>query len=75
MSLRLPVHGGTEAVRGTIAESVAQAQELPPPLQATLLEPAEVAEAVVQLVQNDSLGGRVVVLHGGEPPRLVPAED
>jgi NAD(P)-dependent dehydrogenase (short-subunit alcohol dehydrogenase family) len=70
-----PYTVGTEAVRRTIAESVAHGRELPPPLQATLLEPAEVADAVVQLVQDDSLAGRVVVLHGGEPPRLVPAED
>jgi NAD(P)-dependent dehydrogenase (short-subunit alcohol dehydrogenase family) len=70
-----PYTVGTEAVRRTIAESVAHGRELPPPLRATLLEPAEVADAVVHLVQDDSLAGRVVVLHGGEPPRLVPAED
>jgi NAD(P)-dependent dehydrogenase (short-subunit alcohol dehydrogenase family) len=69
-----PYTVGTEAVRRTIAESVAHGRELPPPLQATLLEPVEVADAVVRLVQDDSLAGRVLVLYGGEPPRLIPAE-
>jgi NAD(P)-dependent dehydrogenase (short-subunit alcohol dehydrogenase family) len=69
-----PYTVGTEAVRRTIAESVAHGRELPPPLQATLLEPAEVADAVVRLVQDESLAGRVLVLYGGEPPRLIPVE-
>jgi NAD(P)-dependent dehydrogenase (short-subunit alcohol dehydrogenase family) len=37
-----------------------------------LIEPAEIAEQVVRFVRDDSLAGRVVVLWGGEPPRLLP---
>jgi 3-oxoacyl-[acyl-carrier protein] reductase len=70
-----PYTVGTAAVRRTIAESVAEGRELPPPLLATLLEPEEVADALVRLVQDESLAGRVLVLRGGEPPRLLPAED
>jgi NAD(P)-dependent dehydrogenase (short-subunit alcohol dehydrogenase family) len=70
-----PYTVGTAAVRRTIAESVAEGRELPPPLLATLLEPEEVADAAVRLVQDESLAGRVLVLRGGEPPQLLPAED
>jgi len=70
-----PYTVGTAAVRREIAESMAEGRTLPPPLRATLLEPNEVADAVVWLVQDESLAGRVLVLRGGEPPRLLPAED
>jgi NAD(P)-dependent dehydrogenase (short-subunit alcohol dehydrogenase family) len=70
-----PYTVGTAAVHQTIAELVAQGRELPPPLRATLLEPDEVADAVLRLVRDDSLAGRVLVLRGGDPPRLLPAED
>ncbi len=66
-----PYTVGTAAVRRTIAESLAQGRPLPPPLRATLLEPEEVAEAVLRFVQDESLAGRVLVLHGGESPRLL----
>jgi 3-oxoacyl-[acyl-carrier protein] reductase len=65
---------GTEAVRRTIAEVKARGDELPLPLQATLLEPEEVADAVLALVHDDSLAGRVIVLYGGEPPQIMPVE-
>jgi NAD(P)-dependent dehydrogenase (short-subunit alcohol dehydrogenase family) len=68
-----PYTVGTDAVRREIAESVAQGRELPP-LQATLLEPEEVADAVFRLARDDSLAGRVLVLYGGEPPKLIPVE-
>jgi NAD(P)-dependent dehydrogenase (short-subunit alcohol dehydrogenase family) len=70
-----PYTVGTTAVRREIAESVAEGRTLLPPLRATLLEPEEVADAVVWFVQDKSLAGRVLVLRGGEPPHLVPAED
>jgi len=70
-----PYTVGTAAVRREIAESLAEGRTLPPPLRATLLEPEDVADAVVWLVQNESLAGRVLVLRGGEPPHLLPAED
>ena len=46
--------------------------ELAPP-PATLLRPEEVAGAVMGLLEDDSLSGRILVLWGGEPPRLVPS--
>jgi NAD(P)-dependent dehydrogenase (short-subunit alcohol dehydrogenase family) len=42
-----PYTVGTAAVRREIAESVAEGRTLPPPLRATLLEPEEVADAVL----------------------------
>jgi 3-oxoacyl-[acyl-carrier protein] reductase len=41
----------------------------PPPER--FLEPAEVAEATLELIRDDSLSGRTLVLWCGEPPRLV----
>jgi hypothetical protein len=38
-----------------------------------LLEPEEVAGAVVDLIQDDTLAGRIMVCRGGEPPRLLEA--
>jgi NAD(P)-dependent dehydrogenase (short-subunit alcohol dehydrogenase family) len=70
-----PYTVGTAAVRREIAESRAEGRPLPPPLEATLLEPEEVADAVVRLVQDDSLAGRVLVLRGGERPRLLTVAD
>jgi NAD(P)-dependent dehydrogenase (short-subunit alcohol dehydrogenase family) len=67
-----PYTVGTDAVHRTIAESMAKGRPLAPPLEATLLEPGEVADAVLRLVQDDSLAGRVLVLRGGEPPELLP---
>ena len=32
----------------------------------------EVADAVIRFVEDDGLEGRVIVLLGGEPPRLLP---
>jgi NAD(P)-dependent dehydrogenase (short-subunit alcohol dehydrogenase family) len=69
-----PFTVATAAVRGRIAELEAAGEELPGPLQAVLLELDEVAEAAVQLITDDSLAGRVVVLVGGREPELVPAE-
>jgi len=37
-----------------------------------LLEPAEVAGAVLDLIRDDSLAGRTLVLRGGEPTHLLP---
>jgi NAD(P)-dependent dehydrogenase (short-subunit alcohol dehydrogenase family) len=34
----------------------------------------DVADAVVELIQTDALAGRVVLLRGGEPRRLLPAD-
>ena len=32
----------------------------------------EVADAVIRCISDDGLEGRVIVLAGGEPPRLLP---
>ena len=65
---------GTPAVRGRIAELKADGEELPLPLQDVLLEPDEVADVVLELVTDESMAGRVVVLVGGQEPRLLAAE-
>ena len=64
----------TPAVRARIAELKADGEELPKPLQDVLLEPEEVADAVLGLINDESLAGRTVVLFGGEPPKLLAAE-
>jgi 3-oxoacyl-[acyl-carrier protein] reductase len=62
---------GTPAVRGRIAELKADGEELPGPLQDVLLEPEEVADAVVDFIEDESLAGRVLVLVGGREPELL----
>lgn len=57
-----------------IYELLADGEELPQPLQDVLLEPEEVADAVLDLIADESLAGRVVVLVGGDPPKLLAAE-
>lgn len=42
----------------------------PPP--ARLLEPAEVADAALEVIQDDGLAGRTLVLWCGQEPRLIP---
>jgi NAD(P)-dependent dehydrogenase (short-subunit alcohol dehydrogenase family) len=44
----------------------------PPPPE--LLEPGEVAVAALELLQDDSLAGRTLVLWCGQAPRLVPVD-
>jgi NAD(P)-dependent dehydrogenase (short-subunit alcohol dehydrogenase family) len=65
---------GTPAVRQRIAELQADFEELPGPLQDVLLEPEEVADAVVELIEDESAAGRVLVLFGGQQPKLLDAE-
>jgi hypothetical protein len=65
---------GTEAVRETVAELRHEGAELPAALRDPLLEPEEVADAVVEFVRDESLTGRVMVCRGGEPRRLLPTE-
>jgi NAD(P)-dependent dehydrogenase (short-subunit alcohol dehydrogenase family) len=61
----------TEAVRVTVDELRSQGRALPWDLEGVLLEPEEVAEAVVELIQDETLAGRIMVCRGGEPPRLI----
>ena len=70
----VPYTVATPAVRATIADLTAHGRELPLPLRGVLLEPEDVADAVVALLMDDSAAGRVVVLRGGGPPELL-AED
>jgi NAD(P)-dependent dehydrogenase (short-subunit alcohol dehydrogenase family) len=65
---------GTPAVRQRIAELQADGEELPGPLQDVLLQPEEVTDAVVDFITDESAAGRVLVLFGGQPPRLLDAE-
>jgi NAD(P)-dependent dehydrogenase (short-subunit alcohol dehydrogenase family) len=65
---------GTPAVRQVIAELQANGEELPGPLQDVQLEPEEVADAVLDFITQDALAGRVLVLVGGQQPKLLAAE-
>jgi hypothetical protein len=47
--------------------------ELPQALRDTPLELSEVTKAVLGLVTDESLAGRILVLRGGEQPRLMAA--
>jgi hypothetical protein len=69
-----PYTVATEGVLARVADLRARGEELPPPLQAQMLDPGEVADAVIRLVEDDTLAGRVLVLVGGEPPRLLPVD-
>ena len=63
----------TEAVRETIEQLQTEGHALPWDLEGVLLEPEEVADAVVELIRDDTLAGRIMVCRGGEPPRLLEA--
>jgi NAD(P)-dependent dehydrogenase (short-subunit alcohol dehydrogenase family) len=63
---------GTSAVRARIAELESRGEPLPADLAVGLIEPEEVADAVVELIADDAMAGRIVVLRGGRPRRLLP---
>jgi NAD(P)-dependent dehydrogenase (short-subunit alcohol dehydrogenase family) len=62
---------GTDAVRKRIAAMTTEERAAVPEV---IVEPEEVADAVVGLARDETLRGRVVVLFGGRPPRLLPVE-
>jgi NAD(P)-dependent dehydrogenase (short-subunit alcohol dehydrogenase family) len=64
----------TPAVLETITDLRARRDELPQALRDRTLELEEVVDAVLGLVRNDEHAGRVLVLRGGQPPRLLPAD-
>jgi NAD(P)-dependent dehydrogenase (short-subunit alcohol dehydrogenase family) len=66
-----PYTVGTEAVRARIEALGRAGEQLPHDLATELIEPEEVADAVVQLVTDDGLAGRVLSMRGGEPPRFL----
>jgi NAD(P)-dependent dehydrogenase (short-subunit alcohol dehydrogenase family) len=61
----------TEAVRETIDRLQTEGRPLTWDLEGVLLEPEEVAAAVVEVIQEETLAGRIMVCRGGEPPRLL----
>ena len=63
---------GTSALRARIAELESRGEPLSPDLAVELIEPEEVADAVVELIADEAMAGRVVVLRGGRPRRLLP---
>jgi NAD(P)-dependent dehydrogenase (short-subunit alcohol dehydrogenase family) len=62
----------TPAVLTTIAKLTELSEELPAALRDALLEPEEVAAAVLDLAVDESLAGRVLVCRGGEEAHLLP---
>jgi NAD(P)-dependent dehydrogenase (short-subunit alcohol dehydrogenase family) len=61
----------TQAVQETIDRLQSEGRPLPWDLEGVLLEPQEVAAAVVEVIQEETLAGRILVCRGGEPPRLL----
>lgn len=65
----------TEAVQRSLAtmtpEEIEQLSVPPPPV---LIQPEEIADAVVMFIQDDILAGRVMVWPDGEPCQLVPVD-
>jgi NAD(P)-dependent dehydrogenase (short-subunit alcohol dehydrogenase family) len=64
----------TEAVRARIAELEASDSPLPSDLRGELIDPDALAGTVVDLIGDDTLSGRVLVVRGGEPVRLLAVE-
>jgi NAD(P)-dependent dehydrogenase (short-subunit alcohol dehydrogenase family) len=65
----------TPAVRRALArmtEEDRRAESMPPP--AVLIQPEEIADAVVMFVRDDTLAGRVMLWPDDEPQRLVPID-
>ena len=63
----------TPAVVDAIATAECEGSELPQALRDEPLQLGEVTEAVLRLLADESLAGRVLVLRGGEEPRLLTA--
>ena len=65
----------TEAIQRALAEMTQEEierQSFPPP--AVLIQPEEIADAVVMFVRDETLAGRVMIWPDGEPWRLVPVD-
>ena len=61
----------TDAVLAAVAGHTARGEPLPADLQGDLIDVAEVARVVAELVQARAMAGRVIALRGGRPPRLL----
>jgi NAD(P)-dependent dehydrogenase (short-subunit alcohol dehydrogenase family) len=64
----------TPAVLAAIREAGERGGRLPQALRDPALDPHEVADAVIDFVTDESHAGRVLVLRGSEPPRLLPVD-
>jgi NAD(P)-dependent dehydrogenase (short-subunit alcohol dehydrogenase family) len=65
----------TEAVQHSLAMMTpGEIEQLSVPPPSVLIQPEEIADAVVMFVQNDTLAGRVMVWPDGEPWQLVPVD-
>ena len=65
----------TPAVRRALAGMTVEermAQSMPPP--AVLIQPEEIADAVVMFIRDDALAGRVMIRPDDGPQRLVPVD-
>jgi NAD(P)-dependent dehydrogenase (short-subunit alcohol dehydrogenase family) len=65
---------GTEAVRTRIAELESAGKPVPEVLAGTLLTPEEIAEAMVELVRDETLAGRVLICRGGRATEMLPSD-
>jgi NAD(P)-dependent dehydrogenase (short-subunit alcohol dehydrogenase family) len=65
----------TPAVLQTIADCERNGEEVPPDLRGKLIAVEELADAVIELIRDESLAGRVLFLRGGYPARLLPNDD
>jgi 3-oxoacyl-[acyl-carrier protein] reductase len=66
-----PYTVATAAVRRAAEDLATRGAELPPELQAPLLELEAVSDAVMSLLGDDSAAGQVLALAGGRPPQLL----
>jgi NAD(P)-dependent dehydrogenase (short-subunit alcohol dehydrogenase family) len=64
----------TEGVLGEIAKLRAAGRPLPEPLAGELIGLDELAEVAADMVRDEALAGRVMVMWGGRRPRLLPVD-
>ncbi len=65
---------GTEHIKAEIAKMTADERRQWQVPEA-LISPDEIAAAVLRLATDKTLAGRVLVYHGGSPPKLIPFGD
>jgi hypothetical protein len=61
----------TPASRRSRAQMTSQEREMVPPV---LLQPEEIAEAVVMFAKDETMAGRVMIWKEGEPWQIVPLD-
>jgi NAD(P)-dependent dehydrogenase (short-subunit alcohol dehydrogenase family) len=65
---------GTDHIKAVVAGMTPE-QRRDAAVPDVLITPEEVADAVLRLATDESLGGRVMVWFGDQPPRLIPFGD